>query len=51
MSAGEEGMMSRMCQTSWVRERGVYWRVRPRVGEGVGTGRERVRMREPWRGG
>lgn len=33
---------------SSVVERGVCWRVRPRVGEGVGTGIERVRRREPW---
>ena len=28
-------------------ERGVHWRVRPRVGEGLGIGMESVRRREP----
>lgn len=32
---------------SCVVERSVHWRVRPRVGDGVGTGMERVRRREP----
>jgi len=28
-----------------VRASGAYWSVRPRVGEGLGTGMERVRVR------
>ena len=47
MSAGEEGITSRICQMSSVLASGVYWSVRPRVGEGVGTGIVSVRRREP----
>ena len=39
-----------MCQTSSVVERGVHWRVRPRVRDVAGTGMGRVRVRWPWGG-
>ena len=49
MSAGELGVTSRMCHTWSTMESGLHCKVRPSVGEGVGTGTSMVAVRWPYR--